>query len=456
MSRGGGVWYARCGACCMTTIRERIALGVAWAAVLSGCGTTEVPEPPVDARVFSWVTVDPHLHLVCENEDTPDRLVSYMQSAEVQIGISLVSNPSFDDALGVFAGTDDAASLPDRIFHQDFEFAEMAGGDDGVSAGDAGHILFYGLDSLDFSDTPRAPRSGTSVLDWGLGQNDRVVAGYAHAWTWPETGYPTLPTSHYGCCIPYELPVQVARGKISFLGEEAHRENPLGARFSGGPLSDGGFRVWRSLLNMGYRLAITGGSDFGCLNEMVGLPRTLALLEGEPSYEGFLDAVREGRTTLVSGANDRVDLVVEGVRLGGEVRLERAAEVSLEITSDLVAADVGEILVNGESIGVIDLPAGNHTVAAAWPITESSWIAIRSANVQTSPVYVLVGGAPIRASASDACEMVHYIDHLKGLVAGGEVNLGADRESGLALYDDTRAQFYARYLEAGGGPADCE
>jgi len=289
----------------------------------------------------------------------------------------------------------------------------------------------------------------TPIVDWGLAQ-EGVLAGYAHAWAWPATGYPVPGNDE--CCIPFEFPVQVARGTASFLCEEIMDE--LGS----GPLSRGGFVLWRTLQNMGYRIALTDDSDIDCLGDQVGVPRTLALVATGPGEEGasgltyarFLDAIRQGRTVLAAGKGTQLDLLVNGARLGDEVALEAPGEVTVEVRSQLAQAASVDLLVNGVPAAQARLEAGAQTATATLQLSRSAWISARTARAQTSAIYVLVAGAPIRASAEDACYMVKYMDHLRGLVLQGAFPLGDEQAATLLGYDEARTEFLRRFQESGG------
>ena len=52
------------------------------------------------------------------------------------------------------------------------------------------------------------------------------------------------------CCMPWEFPVQAARGGVSFLITERRGDGP--------PVDPGTFLLWRTLLNSGFRIALLG------------------------------------------------------------------------------------------------------------------------------------------------------------------------------------------------------
>jgi hypothetical protein len=84
-------------------------------------------------------------------------------------------------------------------------------------------------------------------------------------------------------------------------------------------------------------------------------------------------------------------------------------------------------------------------------LPSSAWVVARSSYSLTNPVYVIVGGHPIRASPSDACYVVRYIDHLQELVTSNKISMGpGDEAVAFAAYADARAIFMQRFTEAGG------
>jgi hypothetical protein len=84
------------------------------------------------------------------------------------------------------------------------------------------------------------------------------------------------------------------------------------------------------------------------------------------------------------------------------------------------------------------------------PVSKSSWIAARSPRVLTSPVYVLVGGQPIRASADDVCYLWRSVEDLEDLVRSGRLRLTDTREEALRAYGEAVTELQRRFVESGG------
>ena len=68
----------------------------------------------------------------------------------------------------------------------------------------------------------------------------------------------------------------------------------------------------------------------------------------------------------------------------------------------------------------------------------------------TSPIYVVVDDAPIRASPEDACYLLGYVDFLSAHVRNGAIDMGPDRDTALTAYAEARSVLEARFRDAGG------
>lgn len=394
------------------------------------------------------VAADLHMHHVCPaGRLSSEQLLAKMEREEIEVGAALVAAQSYAESVDRFDGRDDPASRPNRILHDDLEIS-------GFPAAGFGHLVLLDLENIRFSegDAFASPRTLRPVIEWAPA---RAVIGYAHGWAWPAEGYPR--PGAYGvanCCIPFSFPVDITTGRIAFLAEELADHNARGVTtFDGGPLTMGTSILWRTAMNSGYRLALTGGSDIICLNDTVGSPRTLALIEGPLSYRATVDAVRRGRTAVASVKGHRLDLRVEGARLGDDVAL--ATPSAVEVVAPRAPLAPVEILVNGVVVRTLREDEERATI----PIAKSSWIAARTRRVQTSAITVTVAGRPIRASADDTCFLARYVDHLRALAAQAprpetQLWLGPERERTLESYDAAKRELMARFREAGGERCD--
>jgi cysteine-rich repeat protein len=385
-------------------------------------------------RPANWVSGDPHTHgSGCFAERTPDELQYALSGRNLQVASALVWGDGYSNDRAYFTGEDDPISKPGRILHYDLEVSRFP-------AANLGHLVMLGLRSIDFSPTPfETPRSGVPIVEWGRAQGSLI--GMAHGHFWPSDGrFPNLET----CCVPLEFPVHVARGRISFLETERTGTGPV--------LDPGTFLLWKVLLNTGYQVSLAGASDFPCLphKDNDDTPRTDVIVDGALSYAGWLDGIRRGRSTVVTGRNTHLNLRVNGARLGSEVRVAAGDTVTATLETRFGEPTTIEVLVNGEVVARPRVEADTQVVSVPLRASSSFWVAARTPRAATSPIYVLAGGRPIRASATDACYLVRYMGHLVDLANSGRLPLGESTAEAFSAYAEARAEFSKRFFEAGG------
>jgi len=411
-----------------------------------GDGIVQAPEQCDDANArdddgclatcfhpSSFVSSDPHVHSYgCNFQRTPDELADLAQDAGLRVAAALVWGLGYESDRRYFTGRDYPHGRAGLLLHYDLEVARFP-------AAEGGHLVLLGLDSIDFSRHPfEEPHSGIPVADWARAQGPQVVVGMAHAHLWPDDGsFPGLPG---GCCMPFELPVHAARGRLDFLAVE---------RSGTFPLNRGAFLLWRALQNSGFRVAAAGSSDYSCLNHgfFDRTPRTDVVMDDTVSYGRWLDSLRRGRSSVVVGRRSHIGLRVNGAPMGDEVPARSGDTLVAAVETDFEdAADV-ELLVNGDVVGRFRAEAGLRAATVKLTAQGSAWVVARSPRAMTNAVYVVVDGRPIRASASDTCYLIRSVDHLRRLPLDRAESLGA----ALAAYNDAKAILQQRFSEAGGG-----
>jgi cysteine-rich repeat protein len=387
-------------------------------------------------RPVRFVASDPHVHSRgCGPFVTqPPDLVRLLASTGIELGAALVWGLGYAGDRPLFTGSDDPASGGGHVLHYDLEVSAFA-------AGRSGHLVALGLRDIDFSSDPfRFPKSGLSIPPWAKAQGERVVVGMAHGQFWPAAGFPEPPG---GCCMPWEFPIQAARGAVSFLITERRGDGP--------PVDPGTFLLWRTLLNTGFRIAVLGASDYPCINRSIeDTLRTDVIVEGPLTYEAWLAGLRGGRTVVARDARHHLNLRVNGALLGSEVAARAGEVLLISIESDAPEATAVELLVNGAPQTSVVLAAGRQVATFRFGLPASSWLAARSRHSATGALYVVVDGKPIRASAEDACYLLRYTDHLSRLVERREIDLAEDTREALDGYAAARAELEKRFREAGG------
>jgi len=391
-------------------------------------------------RPVRFVASDPHIHgFGCGSGLSPDSLLALSSARGTEVTAALVWGDGYEEDRRHFTGRDDPASSPGKLIHYDLEVSHFP------AAKTGGHLLLLGLDSIEFSRDPfHSPRSGTLVLDWALAQGPRVVAGMAHGGFWPSDG--SFPIPPAGCCTPWGFAVEAVRGRLHFLETEL--------RGSGLPLDEGMLRLWKSVQNAGARVALAGASDYPCLHHSLvsNTPRTDVIMDGEITYDRWLDALRQGRTTVAVGNDNQLNLRANGVGLGGEVAIARGDVVRLSVEGRAAIPYSVQILANGVPVGSVNLGAGIEATAVDLRLEKSAWIAVASPWAMTSPVYVMVDAQPIRGAPEDICYLIRYVGHVSGLLRSQRLNVGSGEELAytLAAHAEAGTELVKRFGEAGG------
>ncbi len=396
-------------------------------ACLVGCLT-----PP------SWVTSDPHMHgWGCEQTQRgPEDLVRVLVDNDINVGAALVWGESPRVERELLTGQDSPASLPDHILHYDMEISHWA-------AQQTGHLVLLGLHEGTFSSNPKSsPKSGLRIVDWARAQGARVVVGMAHV-QMALDGY--YPDPNATCCVPWETPVHAVRGTLDFIETER--------RSADGVLDTSTEEMWTALQDSGFRVGVAGASDLSCIHHYMTMetPRTVAAVDPPLTYDRWLEALHRGRYTVVEGPRpDRLFLWVNGVGLGGELTAHRGDGLIVTIEMRSPTAPPVEILANGHVAATLHPGSGHHVGTVRLEATTSAWIYARTRWVLTNPVYVVVDGQPVRASADHTCHLARYVGRLRWAASHGVIDLGSDSSIAWPAYDNAYQELQKRFREAGG------
>lgn len=218
------------------------------------------------------------------------------------------------------------------------------------------------------------------------------------------------------------------------------------------------------LLNAGFRLPATGGTDnFSDVwrDPPPGSDRTFARIDGPLTMPAWLDAVRQGRTFMSTGP--LVFLDVEGREPGDELRVAAGAPPTVHVKADAMSItpmDSLQVIVNGEVVATV---AARDPARIAFngplAIPEGGWIAARVlgphsnyigddyAFAHTSPVYVVRDGRRF-VSRADAEFLAQTVDAIWGRVERSRWRSDAERDRFRAAVDSARVVY--RRLATGG------
>jgi len=211
-----------------------------------------------------------------------------------------------------------------------------------------------------------------------------------------------------------ELPVDLALGQIDAMDVLSNWSE------------DVGMELWYRLLNCGFRLAASAGTDsFTNLTDHYnpGGGRVYARLDGSMTAENWAQSYKRGRSFITNGP--MLSFTVDGHEPGDEIRLPGNTGHKVRVRGSVrsqVSVDKVEVIVNGKPVASV--ADWSRPFSREITLTQSSWVALRVlgpghrlvmndayAFAHTSPVYVTVGDKPIY-SREDARFYIDWIEKL--------------------------------------------
>ncbi|HVN78205.1 MAG TPA: CehA/McbA family metallohydrolase, partial [Terriglobia bacterium] len=246
--------------------------------------------------------------------------------------------------------------------------------------------------------------------------------------------------------------------------------------------------LWYRFLNCGFRLTATAGTDKMTTFVTVGANRVYAQVDGSLTYQGWIDALKAGRTFVTNSPilSCRVNSRAPGATLNLDskgkkpiVQIEAAAESQLPYHHL-------EVVCNGQAIAEAT-PSGprNHSeIRMEHPVRQSCWIAARAFEdikpyrtaglnfstvhieagtlhgnyfgtrrpetvfAHSSPCYVILDGQPIR-SWDDARYYIRYLDMaIQWLKTEAKFASEGDKKSSIEAFQMGQAIYEERAEEA--------
>ena len=243
-----------------------------------------------------------------------------------------------------------------------------------------------------------------------MAQEQGAVGGYVH----PYSSDP--PAVGYGGARGF--PVDLALGTVTYLEVMTSARQAVNTA-----------KVWHRALNCGFKVTASGGED--SITDLhrtpaLGAARMYAHVGDRLTWDGWVDAVRSGRTFITNGP--LVQLSINGEIAGGEVRLPREGG-SVEVEALMESAfpvERLELIRNGAVVESIALDEGGRSgsLRKRIEVKRSGWYTLRAStrgpvmpvddthlHGETGPVFVYCGEEPIR-SREDAEYFIRWIDDI--------------------------------------------
>ncbi|MEQ8177060.1 MAG: CehA/McbA family metallohydrolase [Amphiplicatus sp.] len=401
-----------------------------------------------DGGVFNgWVSGDPHVHMNYGGayRMTPERLLRQAAAEDLDLVFNLIVNKEqrIPD-IGYF--TTDVQEAGGVLLAQAQEYHTSVWGHLGLIGLEDHYLL---ADYVGYPKTAAASLYPDNATVARMARGQGALIGYVHP-------YDVAPDPAADEKVTHSLPADVALGNVDYIeavGFSDHRETE---------------KVWHRLLNCGFRLPAAGASDamtnYASLRGPVGMNRTYVNV-GEPNGDAkarmrqWLNGLKAGRSFATNGP--LLSLTIAEAEPGDEIKLQAGKHKlswSAEMRS-IAPIDRVEIIVNGDVAASVSLDDEGRSAAGMGEleVDESAWILLRAVSVSasplifdlypyatTSPVYVTVGGAPVR-SADDAAYFVQWMDRLIAFAQeSGDWNTEAERKATLANFNRARKEFERR------------
>jgi hypothetical protein len=380
-----------------------------------------------------WWSGDHHIHAAgCSHYEsptegvTPEDMMRHLLGEDLNVGCCLSWGPCWYHQKRYFEGKTSALSTPTHLLRYDVEVS-------GFPSSHCGHLCLLRLREQDYPKTKVIedwPSWDLPILRWAKGQGG--VVGFAHSgWGLGVGATRELPN--------FIVPPMDGIGANEYVVDVTHGAVDFISTVDTPPIWE--LNMWYHTLNCGYRCRISGETDFPCIyGERVGLGRSYVHLDGKLNFDAWTEGIKAGRSYVSDGKSHLLDFTLNGLGVGlkgSELRLDGPGKVEVKATVaallepkptrateairkrhwhekpywDLERARLGErtvpveVVVNGKPVARKEVVADGKEQAVAFsvPVERSSWVCLRILpSSHTNPVFVLVGGKPIRASKRSA------------------------------------------------------
>ena len=394
---------------------------------------------------YRWFSGDHHVHAAgCAHYESPAEgvqpidMMRHILGEDLNVGCVLSWGPCWYFQKQFFEGAVSQLSTPDYLMRYDVEVS-------GFPSSHAGHLCLLRLVEDDYPGTSRIeewPSWDLPVLKWGKEQG--AVVGFSHSGWGLEVSAKKLPT--------FEMPPFNGIGANEYIVDVVHGVCDFISAVDTPAIWE--LNIWYHTLNCGYTARISGETDFPCIyGDRVGLGRAYVKLDDDQplDYDAWVYQIRDGRSYCSDGLSHLFDFTIDELGVGEtkiegrpsvlaieksrplKVQVRVAALLQEEPREDIRQRDLSqkpywhverarigdsrrvpvELVVNGETVASKEIVADGKVTDVEFEFTPeiSSWVAVRIfPSSHTNPVFVEVGGKPIRASKRSAQWCLDAVD----------------------------------------------
>lgn len=401
-------------------------------------------QPPLSFRVRRWVdpaklgwwSGDHHIHAGgCRHFDAPGQgvqpadMMRHCLGEDLKVAHCLTWGPCFGYQSQFFTGQADSISRPPYLLRYDVEVS-------GFGSHQSGHLCLLGLKTMEYpgrseDQTSQWPTLGLSTARWAKAQGALVGPAHSAGGLVGSAGR-VAGTDGPDHLPDFTIPPFNGIGANEFIVDVTHDVPGADGRIVPAidflAIMDSDRRLelnmWYHVLNCGLRPRIAGETDFPCFSgQRIGIGRTYVKVDGTLTDDAWLRGLKDGRSYVSDGTchlmNFRVAPVEPAergqpreVHVGeGDLRLDSPTEVSARVTVIGMPAKGSprslkvEAILNGYPHAVQQVPQDGSVRDLVFKVrvSRSSWLALRVfPSAHTNPIFLSVGGRPIRASRPSA------------------------------------------------------
>jgi hypothetical protein len=321
----------------------------------------------IDLPANGWYSADDHLHIQRPHPDLNPHILKMMQAEDIHVANLLQMGKVRNFQIA-----------PQYAFGDDGHYQRghyiLATGQENPRTHFLGHTITLGAKQPIFN----ADQYLIYRLIWEESAAQGGLNGFAHAWA--ENGTSVAPHDGMAVVLPHNV--------LHFL--EVLQFNRSG------------YEAWYDILNLGFRVAPTAGTDYPCADQNIaGHERFYTRVDGDLTYAKWLDAVRAGRTFVTTGPI--AQFRINGQDIGSDIVLPRPGNgsgngndsgsvkiegsVHFDPTRDNV--NIVELIQNGQMVRRFSRveDASSIEFIVDQPVNESSWFALRGYGLEQSYIY---------------------------------------------------------------------
>jgi hypothetical protein len=369
----------------------------------------------IDAAAEGWISGDTHVHWVTNawNVDLPLEALGLVQRAEdlrVVNNLTLLHRTASD----AFVKPSQAPVGPVAALCRDGYHVEMA--EEYRNENLYGHLCFLNLRWLVMPIGTGPGIAGDDSIDW---PHNRSAIEEAR-------GQGGISIEAHGTGGNHEPPVNVIHGLTDSFDQLAPAD-------------------YERFLNCGFRIPLTNGSDHPA--RVVGAARAFVRIDGEFSYEKWIDGIRRGRTFTTSGPLLFLD--VDGHPPGDAIVRDRGDRVSVRVRAvSRDALGVVQVVSNGEVIAEQTTEETSAELVVEVPVGESRWIVARASRgggfncieqagvAHTSAVHVVVEGRMAFRPEAARDWIVRMRAHARDIEIKGRFASAAQQKEAIAYVEE--------------------